>query len=47
MSEKKKKIVVVIDDEEDSKYQEIELKNIDIDFKPMKPVTCIYISGQK
>ena len=28
-------------------YEEVGLKNIEYDFKPMKPVTCIYISGQK
>ena len=28
-------------------YEEAGLKNIEIEFKPMKPVTCIYISGQK
>jgi SAM-dependent methyltransferase len=28
-------------------YEEAGFKNIDLGFKPMKPVTCIYISGQK
>jgi ubiquinone/menaquinone biosynthesis C-methylase UbiE len=28
-------------------YEEIGLKNIEIDFKTMKPVTCICISGQR
>ncbi|MCK5370972.1 MAG: class I SAM-dependent methyltransferase [Cyclobacteriaceae bacterium] len=28
-------------------YEEAGLKNIEIDFKKMKPVTCIHISGQK
>jgi len=28
-------------------YEEVGLKNIEYDFKPMKPVTCIYISGLK
>lgn len=28
-------------------YEDVGLKNIEIDFKKMKPVTCIYISGQK
>jgi ubiquinone/menaquinone biosynthesis C-methylase UbiE len=28
-------------------YEEVGLKNIVYEFKPMKPVTCIYVSGQK
>lgn len=28
-------------------FEEIGLKNIEIEYKKMKPVTCIYISGQK
>jgi ubiquinone/menaquinone biosynthesis C-methylase UbiE len=28
-------------------FEEIGLKNIEVDFKPMKPVTCIFISGIK
>jgi SAM-dependent methyltransferase len=28
-------------------YEEAGLKNIEIEFKQMKPVTCIYISGQR
>jgi ubiquinone/menaquinone biosynthesis C-methylase UbiE len=30
-----------------NQYVKIGLQNIEIDFKKMKPVTCIYISGQK
>lgn len=28
-------------------YEEAGLKNVEIDYKKMKPVTCIYIGGQK
>ena len=28
-------------------YEDTGLKNIEYEFKKMKPVTCIYISGQK
>jgi len=28
-------------------YKEADFKNIEFGFKPMKPVTCIYINGQK
>lgn len=28
-------------------YEEAGLKNIELEFKPMRPITCIYISGQK
>ncbi len=28
-------------------YEEVGLTNIEIDFKAMNPVTCVYISGQK
>ena len=34
-------------DKTKKQYEEAGLKNIEIEFKPMKPVTCIYISGQK
>jgi len=30
-----------------NQYEKIGLQNIEIDFKEMTPVTCIYISGQK
>ena len=36
-----------IAEETKNQYEEAGLKNIEIDFKPMKPVTCIYIIGQK
>ncbi len=34
-------------DKTKKQYEEAGFKNIEIEFKPMKPVTCIYISGQK
>jgi ubiquinone/menaquinone biosynthesis C-methylase UbiE len=34
-------------EETKKQYEEAGFNNIDIGFKPMKPVTCIYISGQK
>ncbi len=36
-----------IADEAKTQYEEAGLTNIEIDFKKMSPVTCIYISGQK
>jgi SAM-dependent methyltransferase len=30
-----------------NQYEKVGLQNIEIDFKTMNPVTCIYISGQK
>jgi ubiquinone/menaquinone biosynthesis C-methylase UbiE len=34
-------------DETKAQYQEAGLANIEIDFKEMRPLTCIYISGRK
>jgi ubiquinone/menaquinone biosynthesis C-methylase UbiE len=34
-------------DETKTQYEEVGLTNIEIDFKKMNPVTCIYISGRK
>lgn len=39
--------VIKVAENTKDQYENAGLKNIEIDFKPMKPVTCIYISGQK
>lgn len=42
-----KKEVREVADETKRQYEEAGLTNIEIDFKKMSPVKCIYISGQK
>ncbi len=39
--------VRAVADDTKIQYEEAGLTNIEIDFKTMRPVTCIYISGQK
>ena len=40
-------IVSIISLNTKAQYEEAGLIDINIDFKKMSPVTCIYISGQK
>jgi SAM-dependent methyltransferase len=44
---KSEKEVKEVAEQTKKQYEDAGFKNIDFSFKPMKPVTCIYIGGQK